>query len=417
MVVTILQYTKNSNKNMNKNTKKQRQVTIVGTLWDFWPVFKIFDKLYESKYISFYEPWLKGEIDKGKIILFNEKSKHPLFWPFKILRRTYKILKIIRGFRPDIVITHHDDANISIIPTLLIYKIFLKNVNIKFYAFIHAGTEQYNTKNFYTKLVEFIIKNFYKYFDRVYTVSLGNKELLKKHFKLHNLDVFYLPIDVNKYQQLSNEPLEEKYKHIFKDSFVFINIGRLTEQKGQWFLIRAFKKVAEKYPNAKLIILGDGELRTKLQELINKLNLQKNVYLLGMQKNPFKFLKHSDCFIFSSLWESWGQVLIEALSLNLPIISTDCKTGPREILCPELDINDKIDYPYYGKYGILTKPFPREYIWKSLDEKPLIEEEKMLAELMIKMIEDEGLRKKYSNGLERAEDFDVEKIIKEWEKL
>lgn len=136
-----------------------------------------------------------------------------------------------------------------------------------------------------------------------------------------------------------------------------------------------------------------------------------------MQKNPFKFLKHSNCFVFSSLWEGLPNTVIEALSLNLPVISTDCKTGPREILCPELNISDKIDYPYYGKYGILTKPFSREFIWQDLNEKPLIEEEKMLADLMIKMIEDEDLRKRYSNGLERAKDFDIEKIIKEWKLL
>jgi len=399
--------------------KKNRALNIAGSIWSSSPFLKVFDKLYESRYISFYEPRLKGEIDKEKIILFNEKFKNPILWPFKIfkiLKRTYKIFKVIKEFKPDLVITHHDDANISIIPTLLICK-FLKNTNIKFYAFIHAGAEQYNTKDLYTRLIKFIIKNFYKYFDKVYTVSRGNKKLLKRYFNLQNLDVFYLPIDINKYQQLSNEPLEKEYQNIFKNSFVFINIGRLTEAKGQWFLIRAFKKVAEKYLNAKLIILGDGELKDKLQELINKLNLQNNVYLLGIQENPFKFLKHSNCFVFPSLWESWGQVLVESLTLNLPVISTDCKTGPREILCPELDIDAKIDYPYYGKYGILTKPFPREYIWKSLDERPLIEEEKMLAELMIKMIEDEELRKKYSNGLERAKDFDVEKIIKKWEKL
>ncbi|HBN57957.1 MAG TPA: glycosyltransferase, partial [Gammaproteobacteria bacterium] len=114
---------------------RKKQLTVSGTVWDFWPVLKMFDKLYESKYISFYEPWLKGEIDKEKIILFNEKSKNPLLWIFKISKRTYKILKIIREFKPDLVITHHDDANISIIPTLLIYKTFLKKQRIRFYAF------------------------------------------------------------------------------------------------------------------------------------------------------------------------------------------------------------------------------------------------------------------------------------------
>ena len=182
-------------------------------------------------------------------------------------------------------------------------------------------------------------------------------------------------------------------------------------------LIRAFKKVVEKYPNSKLIILGKGELKKDLENLIKKLKLENNVYLLGFHKNPFKFLKNSHCFVFSSLWESFGQVLVEALTFNLPIISTDCETGPREILAPELDLEEKINYPYFGKYGILIEPFPRKFIFKDLKEKPLIKQEKQLSDLMIKIIQDNSLRKKYSNGLKRAKDFDIDKIIKKWEKV
>ncbi|AAB99063.1 capsular polysaccharide biosynthsis protein M [Methanocaldococcus jannaschii DSM 2661] len=400
-------------------SNKKKQLTVMGTVWDFWSVLKMFDKLYESKYISFYEPWLKGEIDKEKIILFNEKSKNPLLWPFKILKRTYKILKIIREFKPDLVITHHDDANVSIIPVILLNKIFKISNNTKFILWVRNNPIESYKEGLYSKIIILAYKYFYKYADIIIVQTQENKKIIESHFKSLKNKTKIVPnvYEIDKLQQLSNEPLEKQYRNIFKDSFVFINIGRLTEQKGQWFLIRSFKRVTEKYPNAKLIILGDGELKNKLQELINKLNLQNNVYLLGMQKNPFKFLKHSNCFVFSSLWEGLPNTVIEALSLNLPVISTDCKTGPREILCPELNISDKIDYPYYGKYGILTKPFSREFIWQDLNEKPLIEEEKMLADLMIKMIEDEDLRKRYSNGLERAKDFDIEKIIKEWKLL
>jgi len=117
------------------------------------------------------------------------------------------------------------------------------------------------------------------------------------------------------------------------------------------------------------------------------------------------------------LWEGMPNTIIEALSLNLPVISTDCKAGPREILCPELNINEKISYPYYGEYGILSKPFPRMFIWQNLNEKPLIEEEKIFADIMIKIIEDKDLRRKYSKGLKRAKDFDIKKIMKSWKKL
>ena len=362
-------------------------------------------------------------LEKDKFYDLNRKIKYKNLSNLNL--KTNKLLKILlvpflflkyliktKKTNPDVLVSFLEISNFINILTAKILKkpvIISERINPKL---------MFDNSTLYGKVHNFLIKFLYPKADKIIIVSKEIEEILIKHYNIpkEKIKTIYNPHYINKYQQLSNES-EEKYKNIFKESFVFINIGRLTEQKGQWFLIRAFRKVVDKYPKAKLIILGDGELKNKLQNLINKLNLQNNVYLLGLQKNPFKFLKHSDCFVLSSLWEGLPNTLIEALSLNLPVISTDCKTGPREILCPELDINDKISYPYYGKYGILTKPLPREMIFKSLDEKPLIEEEKMLADLMIKMIEDEKLREKYSNGVERARDFDVEKIIKEWEKI
>jgi len=109
--------------------------------------------------------------------------------------------------------------------------------------------------------------------------------------------------------------------------------------------------------------------------------------------------------------------LIEALSLNLPIISTDCKTGPREILCPELDLNKAIDYPYLGNHAILSEPFPNELIFNSINEVPLHKPEKILANLMTEIIENPRLTKNYSKGQVIAKNFDKEKIIGQWKKL
>ena len=277
----------------------------------------------------------------------------------------------------------------------------------------------YPKKTIYGKVHNFFIKLLYPHADKVIVVSKKIKNMLVNFYNIpkEKIEVIYNAIDIQKYLKLAQEPIEEKYHKIFKDSFVFINVARLSEQKGHWFLIRAFKKVVEKYPNSKLIILGKGELKKDLENLIKKLKLENNVYLLGFHKNPFKFLKNSHCFVFSSLWEGLPNVLIEALTFNLPIISTDCETGPREILAPELDLEEKINYPYFGKYGILIEPFPRKFIFKDLKEKPLIKQEKQLSDLMIKIIQDNSLRKKYSNGLKRAKDFDIDKIIKKWEKV
>ncbi|GBF35776.1 glycosyl transferase group 1 [Methanofervidicoccus abyssi] len=277
----------------------------------------------------------------------------------------------------------------------------------------------YPNETIYGRIHNTLIRLLYPKADKVIVVSKKIRDILSNQYNIprEKIEVIYNPHNIQNYLKLSEEPIEDEYREIFKDSFVFINIGRLMEPKGQWFLIRAFKKVVEAHSNAKLIILGEGKLRKGLEDLIRKLNLGNKVFLIGVHKNPFKFLKNSQCYVHSSLWEGLPNTLIEALTLNLPIISTDCETGPREILTPELDIDKKIDYPYFGKYGILIKPFPRKYIFKDLEEKPLIEQEKQLAELMIRMIENEELRKRYSNGLERARDFDIEKIIRKWEEV
>ena len=380
----------------------------------------IFNELSKSnKYkIYFYT------LEKDKFYDLNERICYKALSNFtlktnnliKILSLPFLFLKYLRETKknnPDLLISFLELSNFV---SILVAKILKKSVIISIRT---NPLIMYPNDSIYGKIHNFLIKILYPMADKVVVVSEEIKNILIENYNIskEKIKTIYNPHYINKYQELSNEPLEEQYQNTFKNSFVFINIGRLTEAKGQWFLIRSFKEVVEKYPNAKLIILGEGELKEKLQDLINKLNLQNNVHLLGMQKNPFKFLKHSNCFVFPSLWEGLPNTVIEALSLNIPIISADCKTGPREILCPELNIDNNIDYPYFGKYGILTKPFPRMFIWEDLDEKPLIEEEKILFDLMIKMIEDENLKTRYSNGLERAKDFDIGKISKEWEKL
>ncbi|TFF87729.1 MAG: glycosyltransferase, partial [Promethearchaeota archaeon] len=254
---------------------------------------------------------------------------------------------------------------------------------------------------------------FYPFADKVITVSKG----ISRGLRLKNTKTIYNMQKINKNLELSKNTLTNKYEEIFYDNFIFINIGRLTKSKGHWFLIRAFKTVVEKYPRSKLIILGDGDLRKKLNFLIYKLNLNQNVHLLGFRENVFPYLRKADCFVLSSLWEGLGIALIEALSMNLPVISTDCKVGPREVLCPDLSLNEKISYPYEGKYGILTKPFENKFLFKTLNETHLSKEEEMFADQMLNIIANKQIKEKYSKGIERTEDFEVKNIINKWEEI
>jgi len=136
-------------------------------------------------------------------------------------------------------------------------------------------------------------------------------------------------VNINDFMIKKNDKIED---NIFLNKKILISIGRLTKQKNFTFLISSFHKILLKYPDYFLIILGDGEQRKTLENLVSKLKMKDKVHILGYQKNIYKFLKISHCFILSSLWEDPGFVLIEAALSNVNIISSDCPNGPKEIM-------------------------------------------------------------------------------------
>ncbi|WGE33532.1 CDP-glycerol glycerophosphotransferase family protein [Actinobacillus genomosp. 1] len=129
-------------------------------------------------------------------------------------------------------------------------------------------------------------------------------------------------------EELSTE--DEKYFENCKGK-IFINLARLSPEKDQAKLIRSFRILVNKYPNSRLLILGDGPLYNDLSNLIKELNLESNVFLVGIRFNPFPFLKRADCFVLSSNHEGQPMTLFEAMILEKPIIATDI-VGSRSAL-------------------------------------------------------------------------------------
>jgi glycosyltransferase involved in cell wall biosynthesis len=120
------------------------------------------------------------------------------------------------------------------------------------------------------------------------------------------------------------EDLDYNYKYI-------ISIGRLTYQKNFNLLIEGFKEIKKIYKEYKLIILGEGEKRYELEKLVKKLNLEKDVLLLGFKNNIYNYLEMSDCLISTALWEDPGFTLIESGILDKIVISSNCPNGPIEL--------------------------------------------------------------------------------------
>lgn len=139
------------------------------------------------------------------------------------------------------------------------------------------------------------------------------------------------PVLVAEFQELKSEKLEEPWFHDKKLKTV-LAVGRLHEQKNFSFLIWCFKKVYEIKSTTRLVIVGEGEEEERLRDLIQKENLSSVVKLIHFQKNIYPYYQHADVFALTSNWEGFGNVLVEALSVGLPVVSTNCPGGPKMIL-------------------------------------------------------------------------------------
>ena len=170
---------------------------------------------------------------------------------------------------------------------------------------------------------------------KVYKITFPTMESLDylKNLKLADENKFELLCDpVFIIKDISKKKKEPIYNPNLKKNDYFLAIGRLTKQKNFIFLIKCFSKLVKDHPDIKLVIIGTGEEKEKINRFIKVNNLEQNIILLGYQKNVFKFLKNCKAFILSSLWEDPGFVLIEAMVSDCLVLSSNCPNGPKEII-------------------------------------------------------------------------------------
>ena len=186
-----------------------------------------------------------------------------------------------------------------------------------------------------------IFKVFFKYADSIIVNSKDFKKEIDKEFNI-NSELIYNPLNKLEILKKSKKKINLKFFSKNKKNFIkIINIARFTDQKDQTTIIKAINILKNKI-NIKLLMIGYGDYKSKLNLLISEYKLKKNVKILGFKKNPYPYLNKSDLFILSSKYEGLPNVLLEAITLKKFIISSNCQTGPKEIL---LD----------GKYGKLFK--------------------------------------------------------------
>lgn len=158
------------------------------------------------------------------------------------------------------------------------------------------------------------------------------------------------------------------------ESPVILSVGRLSPQKGQVHLVRAFARIIEQCPEARLVIFGQGELEQPLRAQIKSLGLEDRVHLPGFVSDPFPWIHRADVFVMPSLYEGMPMILLEALACSAAIVCTDCPSGPREILAPDTDPEQVAADVERLECGVLTPPLSARRDEPSADSLSFAEE-------------------------------------------
>lgn len=239
----------------------------------------------------------------------------------------------------------------------------------------------------------FLIKRLYPHADIVTANSQGNTKDLMSRFKIPKVKTIPNLLDQERIREKTSEKAEFR-----DDTFSFITVGRLDRGKNHALLLEAMKEI-----KAALYIIGDGVLEGSLKQMIKEVKLEKKVFLLGRKENPYAYLSQADAFVFSSNYEGFPNVLLEALACGLPIISTDCPSGPREILSPKSDVLNVLERGVErGEYGVLTA---RNDVGA-------------MCEAMSEIQTNESLRESYRHkARKRADDFDKNRVLELYKEI
>lgn len=303
----------------------------------------------------------------------------------RLIKTLPKLVNYLKKQKPDVLMSTPAVANVV---AAIAKKLSGVSTKLILREAIHYSTEKANVS--FRKQPTFwialrLVPLVYPWADKIIAVNPKVAEDIAKVTKISSDKIYPInnPTITLTILKKVKEPIEESwFQEInLEKNYLILGVGRLANQKDFLTLIKAFS-IIRKQSQAKLIILGEGENRKQLESLISDLNLTTDVILPGFISNPYAYMAKASVFVLSSAWEGSPNTLIEAMACGTPVVSTDCLSGPREIL-------------ENGKYGKLVK----------------VGDYEALAEAIIQTLNSENNR----NALkERAKDFSVSDIAKEY---
>ena len=292
-----------------------------------------------------------------------------------------KLCRILKAEKPDVVITFSLTANV-----LLLLARALSGTDFGIVATEHVQLSAYLRNDLLRPLKKILIRMLYPRLDLLVTVSAGIKSDLVDRFGIKEKKVVVIPnpLDIAEIEAQARLPKATEMGAENKGA-VIVSVGRLTKQKNYPCALRTIKRLQNHI--AQYLILGEGELRRELEDMVRSLGLQDKVKFLGYLENPFAIISSADIFLLTSFYEGFGLVIVEAMICRVPIVTTDCPSGPNEI------VENGVD-------GFLVP----------------VNDDEALANAIEKILSDTKLRKKFIEaGRKKAQQFSKENIIPRYE--
>ena len=256
-----------------------------------------------------------------------------------MLRSILTLRRTLRDIAPHTVLSFLSRANCANV-------LAARSLHYRCIISERVNTSSHFGSDFRGRINKAITRILYPMADSVLAVSKGVAADLQQNFGVapDKVDVIYNPYDLERLAMLAAQTpaiqIEGRY---------IVSVGRMVPNKHFSLLIRAYHQAD---PAEKLLILGEGPERDNLLALIAELKLQDRVILTGFIDNPYPIMRNACCAVFSSLAEGFPNAMAESMALSLPVIATDCDSGPAEILHDVIHVNP--DKPFRANYGILV---------------------------------------------------------------
>lgn len=269
------------------------------------------------------------------------KNESPLDSP-AFYKNTKALVHYLKNEKPDVVVCTSDYLNIA----LIFARFFCKHkFKIIVSQQVHATSYLKELPWINRQFISWIQKRISKNADLLIGASKGVVEDFSLRYQLksmpHKMRTIYNPVYEDKIVHLAAE--RTQHPAFDQAGIKLVTVGRLVKQKDHATLLHAFKLLLEKIPSAQLFIIGVGAEQRRLESIIADLNIKSSVWFLGYKKNSYSYVAKCDLFVLSSEYEGFGNVVVEALATGVNVVSTDCPSGPAEIL------NN-------GEFGVLCKP-------------------------------------------------------------